>query len=111
MGPVAPAVIGRAGTVVVARTVSIVGPVYGGADEGSTANPPMMPAAIAPPRASAGCGVAMAARPSVAAAARAVRVLVVLVMTHVPLVHRDRYPINDPVIRILRTFAQRQLCF
>src|SRR5215831_7520962 len=36
MGPVAPAVIGRAGTVVVARTVSIVGPVYGGADEGSS---------------------------------------------------------------------------
>src|SRR5262245_19239924 len=43
----------------------------------------MMPAAIAPPlRASAGCGAATAASPMVAAAARAVRVLVVLVMAH-----------------------------
>src|SRR6476660_5385207 len=43
----------------------------------------MMPAAMAPPlRASAGCGAATATSPMVAAAARAVRVLDVLVMAH-----------------------------
>src|SRR5262249_59877684 len=43
----------------------------------------MMAAAMAPPlRASAGCGAATAASPMVAAAGRAVRVLVVLVMAH-----------------------------
>src|SRR5215475_58839 len=47
-----------------------------------TARPPITPAAIAPPwRASAGCGAATAASPRVAAAARAVRVLV-LVIAH-----------------------------
>src|SRR5262245_670957 len=51
-----------------------------------TARPPITLAAIAPPwRASAGCGAATAASPRVAAAARAVSVLV-LVMAHLPLV-------------------------
>src|ERR1017187_422357 len=65
------------------------------------ASPPMMPAAIPPPRASAGCGAATAATASVTATARAVRVLVILVMTHLLSISWS-YRLNDRAVYFLR---------
>src|ERR1017187_8541506 len=65
------------------------------------ARPPMIPAAIRPPRASAGCGAATAATASVAATARAVRVLVILIMASLLSILRA-VPLNGRSLHLLR---------
>src|ERR1035437_9484602 len=62
----------------------------------------MMPAAMRPPRASAGCGAATAATAMVAAAARAVRVLVSLVMAHSFDRFARPYRLNDRSVHFQR---------
>src|SRR6202142_981346 len=66
------------------------------------ARPPMMPAAMRPPRASAGCGAATAATAMVAAAARAVSVLVSLVMAHSFDRFARPYRLNGRSVHLLR---------